>query len=393
MIKAKNEHRMKIVYLYSALDTVGGADRVITEKANYFAEVCDYEVYIVTAHQNNVPVYFPLSPKMTHIDLAVDFTEQYRHPLLKRAYLYFKLLREYKKKLTKLLFELRPDLTITTISRDIDFLCSIKDGSLKVAEAHIAKPYIRNLHLMVQQKGIYEIIGRIWRHKLEKAIAKFDALVVLTDRDAQSWESFQKAYVIPNSLPFYPQASSSCESKKIISVGRLSEQKGYDMLVKSWEGVHTKHPEWTLTIYGEGALHDELTREIEAKGLKETLILAKPVTQIMERYLESSIYVMSSRFEGFGMVLAEAMACGVPCVSFDCPHGPSDIIVHGEDGLLARNEDTADLTEQINYLIEQDEIRKQMGAKAKENIARYSREIIMNQWVQLFDHILKEKRK
>ncbi|NDW12747.1 glycosyltransferase family 4 protein [Bacteroides sp. 214] len=378
---------MKIAYLYPALDTVGGADRVITEKANYLAEKCGYDVYLITAHQNNKPLYFPLSSKVIHVDLGVDFNKQYGHSLLKRSFIYMKLLREYKKKLTKLLFELKLDIVITTISRDIDFLYKLKDGSKKVAEAHIAKPYIRNIHLMLQTKGLYYIIGRIWTYKLEKAIKSFDALVVLTNRDAKSWIGVKTPHVIANSLPFYPEESSACENKKIISVGRLDEQKGYDMLIDAWEIVHKKEPEWVLTIYGSGVLHDQFSRSVKAKGLESSFILANPVKNIVDKYLESSIYVMSSRFEGFGMVLAEAMACGVPCVSFDCPHGPSDIIKDKVDGLIVKNGNIEQLADNILYMITHNEERKGMGIRAKENIKRYSPDVIMKNWTNLFEEL------
>ncbi|CUP95768.1 glycosyl transferase family protein [Bacteroides thetaiotaomicron] len=388
----KTNNSMKIIYLYPALDTVGGADRVITEKANYFADHCGYDVYIVTAHQNNAPIYFPLSAKVKHIDLAVDFNKQYGQPLWKRMFIYIKLLRQYKKKVRETLFSVRPDFTITTISRDIDFLHTINDGSIKIAEAHISKPFIRNLHRLAKKSMIYQIIGKIWTRKLDNAIKRMDALVVLTERDAEKWKKIKKATVIPNSLPFYPEASSTCETKKIISVGRLDEQKGYDMLIDAWETVHKQHPDWKIIIYGNGELHDILKYAIIQKHLEDSFILHEPVKDIMNQYLDSSIYVMSSRFEGFGMVLAEAMACGVPCISFDCPYGPSDIIKDYVDGLMVENGNVVQLAQKISELIEQEAIRKRMGQQAKLNIKRYSRENIMQKWCDLFEQLKKERQ-
>ena len=120
----------------------------------------------------------------------------------------------------------------------------------------------------------------------------------------------------------------------------------------------------------------------------DCIFIHEPTSEIIAKYQESSIYIMSSRYEGFGMVLLEAMACGIPCVSFDCPYGPSDIIHDGEDGFLVKHLDTTALAERICYLIENPEIRKEMGEKAKRNIKRYSRENVMAQWTELFNHLL-----
>ena len=378
---------MKIVYVFPAWNTVGGADRVITEKVNYFAENFGYEMYVVTAHQNNAPLFFPLSSEVKHIDLDVNFHQQYGLPIWKRVFIYFKLLHQYKRKLKKLLFTIRPDFTITTISRDIDFLCSIHDGSKKIAEAHVAKPFIRNLHRMANEGLVYKMIGKIWTYKLERAIRNFDALVVLTEYDAESWKRIKKAVVIPNSMPFYPPVGSTCTSKKIISVGRYDEQKGYDMLIDAWEIVHQTYPDWNLYIYGNGALQKNFENRIKQKQLGQSLFLCAPVKDIEQKYLESSMYVMSSRFEGFGMVLIEAMACGLPCVSFDCPHGPSDIIEDEVDGLLVENGNVQLLSQKIGRLIQDDTLRREMGTRARKSVLRYSKENIMQQWKDLFERL------
>lgn len=379
---------MKIAYLYPALTTVGGADRIITEKANYLADRYGYEVYIITAHQLGKPLFFPLSPRVTHLDLEVDFNRQYRHSLLKRGWIYFKLLRVYKKRLTRLLFTLCPDIVITTISRDIDFLPHIKDGSLKIAEAHVAKPFLRNLHLMQLRSWPYRLVGKIWTHRLEKAISQFQGLVVLTQHDVDDWKGIIQPVVIPNSLAFYPEQTSTCENKSIISVGRLCEQKGYDQLIEAWRIVAAKHRDWKLQIYGEGEWEGLLKQKIAEYSLTESFLLHKPETTILDRYLESSFYVLSSRFEGFGLVLIEAMACGLPCVSYDCPNGPADIIKDKEDGILVEKGNIPSLAEQICYLIEHEKERKEMGRKARQNVRRYLPEAVMGKWAEYFESLI-----
>lgn len=379
---------MKIVYLYTALVTVGGADRVVTEKANYLAETLGHDVYIITDSQNGRKPVFPLSDKVKHIDLNINFDKQYHHGLAVRAYYYFSLMRLYKKRLTSLLDEIKADIVITTLGRDLDFLTKLKDGSKKVGESHIAKQYTRNFHLLEARGFPYKQIAKYWRKKQEKAVRELDAFVVLTQYDAESWKQIKIAEIIPNSLPFYTKESSSLDKKQIITVGRLSEQKGFDLLISAWSHIAKRHSDWKIHLYGEGELENELRRSIAKNGIEDSFFIHKPIKDIKEKYLESSIYVMSSRFEGFGMVLIEAMACGVPCISFDCPHGPSYIIKNGEDGILVKNGDVEKLADAISSLIMDKERRMAMGKAAKRNIARYSQENIMQQWENLFKNLI-----
>lgn len=382
---------MKIAYIYPALTTIGGADRVITEKANYFAGVCKFEVFVITAHQNGLPLSFPLSPNVKHIDLGVNFDEQYKYGFFKRGLLYLKLIKIYKGRLSKLLHELNVDIALTTISRDVDFLASLTDGSAKFAEAHVSKRFLRNNHLLQNKGGLYTLVGKIWSWRLEKAIEQFTGLIVLTNNDAAKWTNLdkEKITVIPNAYPFYPEIKSNCSAKKIISVGRLEEQKGYDKLIDAWEIVTKKHKDWTIAIYGEGSLHNDLTKRIQDKQLTQSFFINKPVKNIIDKYIESSFLVLSSVFEGFGMVLVEAMTCGIPVISFDCPDGPADIIHNEEDGFLVELGNIEQLADRICYMIEHEEKRIAMGAKAAINIKRYDPNIIMNQWVNLFKRFAK----
>lgn len=376
---------MKLAYIYTALTSLGGVDRILTIKANYFADVLGYDVYIITDSQADRPPVFPLSPKVHHINLETDFDEQYHYGIIKRYFCYRRLMKQYHQRLEKTLYEIKPDIVSTTCGRDLDFLSDIKDGSKKIGESHIAKQYCRNFHLMEARGGIYKIVAKYWRRKQEKAIKKLDALVVLTKHDAESWSSVKKATVIPNPISITNIQISTCKNKRVISVGRLSEQKGFNMLIDAWEIVTKKHSDWELNIYGEGELKDSLEKQINDKNLSDSLHLCGPTKNVTEKYAESSIYVMSSRFEGFGLVLIEAMACGVPCISFDCPYGPSDIIHNNEDGLLVENGNVKKLAESIIHLIEDNEERTRMGKNALVSSQRYTIANIMTKWTELFN--------
>lgn len=375
---------MRIVYIYPALSTIGGADRVIVDKSNYFAEKLGYDVYIVTAHQKGLRSFFALSDKVKKIDLGVDFNKQYQHSFFIRGIIYMYMLVVYKRRLTKTLKTLKADFTLTTISRDIDFIHSINDGSIKIAEAHCPKHYLRNLYLMEERNCLYKLSGKIWTRKLEEAAKKFKAFVVLTDEDAESWKNIRECTVIPNPLPFYPKNQSECKNKQILSVGRLYKEKGYERLIDIWSLVTRKHPEWKINIYGNGILLKSLTNLVHKRGLDDSFFFCGPVSNIMDKYLESAFYVKSSLFEGFGMVLIEAMSCGLPVISYNCPVGPSTIIHDGEDGFLIEDGNSQMFADKICYLIENEDIRIQMGTKARENVKRFSQDIIMQKWINLF---------
>lgn len=377
---------MKIYYIYTALVTKGGADRVISEKANWLADH-GYEVGIITDTQLGREPVFPLSSKVKLIDLAIDFSQEYGHGILMRIYMYFKLMRIYRKRMTDVLMQNHPDIVITTLGRDISFIGKIKDGSRKIGEAHTTKHFIRNFHLMEERNVLFKYLTKFFRWIMDREVNKLDALVVLTSQDKHEWGNKIPVYVIPNSYPFYPDIPSTCDEKQAIIVGRYNSAKGYNYLLDAWKLVYQKHPDWIINIFGSGEYEDDVRNRIFNEGLQDVVIMNPPTDHIMEEYLKSSIYVMSSVFEGFAMVLLEAMACGLPCVSFDCPYGPRNVITEGEDGFLVEHLNSRALADYICILIEDKALRKRMGEKGRHNVLRFSRATIMSQWVDLFETV------
>ena len=382
---------MKIVYIYTSFAIAGGADRVVIEKANYLAEK-GYDITIVTDSQMGRPTFFPISTHVKLHDLAINFDKEYQYLPFIRIFVYMKLMKRYRKSLEAFLMNERPNIVITTLGREIDFLTDIKDGSIKVGESHIGRPYIRNLHLLDKNGLFHSLVARKWMKKISQNCTKLDSLVLLTEEDEQNWKDSTKTYVIPNALPFYPKNSSKNDNKQAIFVGRMSEQKGYEYLIDIWEKVYERHPDWVLNVYGDGELKQAIQIQIKNKQLDKTLHLNGTTPHIIDKYLESSICIMSSRFEGFGMVLLEAMACGVPCVAFDCPYGPSDIIKNETDGLLVKHLDCNAMAESICFLIEHPNIRKQMGERARENVLRFNKDDVMKKWIKLFDTLYKHNK-
>lgn len=368
----------------------GGLERIITLKANYFADVLGYEVTILTSEQQDKPPYYQLSPKVHHTDLSVCFDKHGKQQSFwKKAMQYPFKYYKFKKRFKKFLYQNKPDITISTLRRELNFIHSIKDGSIKIGEFHVTR-YAYHANAMSETGFLSKILKDYWSKSFVKNISKLSKFVLLTQEECLNWPELNNTIVINNPLPFFPDKVSDCNNKSVIAVGRYAYQKGFDMLIDAWGIVNKQHPDWNLFIYGDGE-REPYKEQIKKLHLEGTCFLKQPVPDITSKYTENSIFVLSSRFEGFGMVIVEAMACGVPPVSFACPCGPKDIIKDKVDGLLAQKENIVDLADQICYLIRNDAARKEMGRHARINSERFKIENIGKQWENLFEALLKSK--
>lgn len=374
---------MHILYIYAEISIKGGTDKILVEKANYL--VCHgYDVTIVTESQMGKPLSFKLEDKVCHIDIGLDFGKQYSQGTFRRFLTYSFLMYKYKRRLKRVVGEQRPDIIITAMGRSLSLLSKIDYNCVKIGEAHTTKKHLRSLHLMEQRRGLFPLLAKYLRWKMCQNASKLDALVLLTPNDAKDWKSVVRTFVIPNPISFFPIEGAALDNKQVIMVGRYNDAKGYDYLIPAWEIVHQRHPDWILQVYGSGELHDDVVRWVKERCLEESVILNDPTDDIMSKYLESSICVLSSRYEGFSLVILESMGCGVPVVSFDCPYGPRNIVKSGEDGLLIDYLNVKALADGICCLIENEKLRKKMGWNARFNVQRFSKECIMRQWEDLF---------
>lgn len=370
---------MKIVYCTPSLYIPGGVERVLTTKANYLADVIGYDVYIILTDGKEKPLHYELSSKIHLINLEVNFEELWGMSFLQKGIAYLKKQRIFKKRLSEALYKIKPDITISLLRREINFLCDIKDGSKKLGEIHVNRKNYRNFEAK-DTNIIKELFSKYWMRSLVKQLKRLDRFVVLTEEDKRNWVELPNVTVIPNPLQNTEKTPiSTVENKKVIAVGRYVYQKGFDLLVDAWERVVEKHPDWTLYVYGRGEKNKY--RQVQNCFFEDV------VADINEKYAESSIFVLSSRFEGFGMVIVEAMRCGVPAVSFACPCGPSDIITHEKDGFLVENGNVEQLAEHICYLIEHPDERKEMGRNAIEKAENYSLDEIGKRWINLFNEV------
>ena len=327
---------LKIVYLTPALYMAGGVERVLTLKANYFVEHFGYDITIILTEGKDKPLFYPLSDKVKVVNLNIGFEELWTCSFVKKIFVYLKKQRLYKKLVEAELMHLRPDITISLLRREINFITGIKDGSKKIGELHVNRANYRNFE-SGDSNFFKTIFAKFWMRNLVSKLKKLDKFVVLTHEDKQSWPELSNISVIPDPLSFVPTCVSSLTEKRVIAVGRYVYQKGFDLLLQAWSKIEKQYPDWQLAIYGDGnrTPYEMLVRQLGIEASR--CHLNGPTTNIQLEYANSSLFVFSSRFEGFGMVLVEAMACGLPVVSFSCPCGPKDIIKDGEDGLLVEN--------------------------------------------------------
>lgn len=376
---------MKIVYCTPSLYIAGGIERVLTTKMNYLSDKAGYEVWVILTDGKGKNPYFPLSDKIHIVNLDLNFEELWSLGFLKKIFVYLKKQRIYKKKLKEALYEIRPDITVSTLRREINFITSIKDGSRKVGEMHVNRANYRNFEAN-DTNALKKIFERIWMKSLVGKLKKLDQFVVLTDEDRRNWHELDNVTTIPNPLNVFPTIESNQSARKVIAAGRYCYQKGFDLLLRAWAIVNEKHKDWHLDIYGAG-------KNVEYKNLVNTLNICQnvginpPTDNIYAKYADASIFVFSSRFEGFGMALLEAMATKLAVVSFACPCGPKDIISDGNDGVLVTNEDIQELADKICHLIENEEERKSMAENAKLKAMQYSVDNIMHRWIRLFESL------
>lgn len=378
---------MKITYCLNTVSNRSGREIIVITKANALAELDGYDVYIIVLSDNGKSV-IPLSPKVHLVNLNLYSHAFYSQSSgIKTAIKTIFYRYRFKDKLSKTLREIQPDIVISTGSDEKFILPSLKGKWKTIREMHMAKNYRPQLF----RTPISKLLG--WCEDLYEyhwEINKYDRIVLLTDEDRENnWPKTSRTEVIPNPLTFESESSSALDAKKIIAIGRLAYQKNFGSLISAFKTVVTKHLDWTLEIYGEGPQENELRQQIEQSGLSKNVFLCGYDSNIRDKMLDASCFVLSSRFEGFGLVLIEALSCGLPVISYACPCGPKDIISDGEDGFLIALNDEEALAECICRLIENDDLRKQMGHAAKVNSERYKIGNIMPMWVKLFERLVK----
>lgn len=362
----------------------GGVERVLTLKANYFAEHFGYDITIILTEGKDKPLFYPLSEKIKVINLNIGFEELWTCSFLKKIIVYLKKQRQFKKSLTNELMRLRPDITISLLRREINFINDIKDGSRKIGELHVNRANYRNFEAN-DSNFIKNLFAKFWMCNLVSKLKQLDRFVVLTEEDKSAWSELQNICVIPDPLSFIPKQYSSLTEKRVIAVGRYVYQKGFDLLLQAWAKIEKQYPDWQLAIFGDGNRipYEQLMKDL---GIDSSRChLNGPTADIQQEYVNSSIFAFSSRFEGFGMVLVEAMACGLPVVSFACPCGPKDIVRDGEDGFLVENGNIESFAASLSQLMQNASLCKSMAMAGQVNVQRFQMKQVAERWKAIFE--------
>ncbi len=370
---------MNVLFVLHSFAIIGGLERVMSDKMNYLAEQ-GHQVVLATYEQGAHPHAYPLHPSVKHIDLDCRYFQLYKESIWVRLWKGYWMKKTFLEKLQHLVDEEHIELLIapTNVSIFMEEIMKIRGASL-VVESHAAftktmssDRFLANYHLKRQLK----------------AIKKCDLLITLTQQDEQHWKQHvSKVVAIPNPVGFYiekPDASQQ-QPGRILAAGRIKRQKRFDRLIEAFALIAEKYPDWHIDIFGEDSEQEKpwLEELIEKKGLTDRIIFRQQTSNIIQEYLSSQFFVLSSDYEGFGLVIVEAMACGIPVVSTDCPYGPSDIIDHGETGLLTKME-TQDLADKMEWMITHDAERREMGRKAHQAVARYQKSVVLKEWEKTY---------
>ena len=385
-MKKDRDKCYKLVYCTPALYSAGGTERVVSVKANYFADHLGYDVTVIVTEGNKRNSFFPLSDKVKVVNFSLGFEDLWNKPFFKKIFLYLQKQRKYKKLLTQELLRIRPDITITTLRREINFINEIKDGSCKIGELHLSRENYRGVEDR-EFNIIINLFSKWWKRKAISNFQLLDRFVVLNKNAIFEWPELDNVTMIPDPLPFKMEQKSTLQSKRIVTIGRYSYEKGYDYLLRIWAIVEKRYPDWQLNVYAMGdptpyvKLMDELSIDPHRCHLNSSLV------DVESEYLRSSILVHPSRTEGFGLVLVEAMACGLPVVSFDCENGPRSLISDGEDGFLIPAYNVEVFAERLMALMDDINLRLEMGERGYVKSQQYLISRIACQWVQLFEEV------
>ena len=350
---------MTIVYVIEKMSGIGGMERIFADKINWLCKRSDIELTLLLVWKDAHPIEFPIGKHVNIVKLEV--------PYVKGGIFYPLALYRYNQFIKKA----KPDITI---------LCWIIGAFLGAYGHHVGKT-IYESHLAATMMKHRWLINKMQYH--------VDTVVTLTTHDATNFNKASKVLVIPNFTLLDPALTPSYESKHCVALGRFVYQKDYPRMIAIWKKVSERHPDWILDIFGDGEDRPTIEKRIKEAQLDNKIVLHGNTQEVTKAYTSGSIYLMTSRMEGLPLVLIEAMTCGLPIVAFNCPYGPQEVIQHEKTGYLIPYDNDEAYIEALSGLINNANLRVQMGSAAKSVASQYSCETIMHRWLNLFQELLK----
>ena len=383
---------MRILIMHRSFALVGGAERVITDKANFLANA-GHQLLLVSYEQGQHPLPYELHPSVGYKDLDCRFFTLSKYSLPLHIYHFFRLRNKFRKALRSTVEDFKPDVVV--LASDWQTLMGAVVQSVNpipvIAEFHNTYAHIMR-KVESSENWLRKVVTQFYYRQTISNLRKCSKLVVLTEIDAQNWRRhFDNVYVIPNPVTQYPEVIDDVpkDNGRIIFVGRFNHEKRIDRLITAFSVIAERYPDWHVDIFGDGNEKENLLRQIDECGLVNRVVIHEPTKAIYDEYKRSEMLVLCSEHEASPLVLVEAMACGVPCVSLDCPTGPRAIINDGETGLLAKDGDVNDLASKIEWLIAHEAERKEMGRKARVFAASRKQDVVMGQWEKLYTGLVK----
>lgn len=367
---------MKIVFTTDQIYLHGGIEKVMATKANYFVDVLGYDVFIVTTEQKNNKPCYNLSPKIQLIDLGINYCRN-------KSYTSFVNLKKTISHFN------RWNSTIKNINPDVLIVCNIAFDyywapfflrkTKKIKEFHASRFFVE------QTRKSTSFIKKLNFFINDFIESKYNTLLLLNEDEKKYYRSNNLA-IIPNPIEIHQYANAPLAATKAIAAGRIVAVKGFESAILAWKVVAEKHPDWQLDIFGQGEKKyiSQLEDLIKQNNLSNNVFIYEAVSDLQERMLGYSFYVMTSVTECFPMILLESLMVGLPIISYDCPNGPRNIITNGEDGFVVENQNTMALAAKINQLIENPILRLEMGKKGKHNVMRFSAQNVIKEWLRLF---------
>lgn len=374
---------MKLAFIMETTYNSGGMERMLAVTANEMAHF--YQVTVISAFNEGRKEFFCFAENVRRMDLGLRRSDYASFKMLKQA---------YREGLEEFLMKERFDVCVSLGSLEFFFLPQIQDGSKKVFWFHFALNYDLMACYASKIKIINHLVGWLrQKHRIWTA-RKYDEVVVLTKADCRQWHKYLKNVTnIYNPLTVQKKHNPDYNAHRAIAVGRIERQKGFDFLVDAWKIVHDRYPDWILDIYGtssEGNIK-VLQDQIDKNGLKDVVLMKGSSSDMAETYSQHSMMILSSRYEGLGLVLIEAATCGLPLISYDCQQGPSEIIENGRNGYLVHPVgNIIGLADAICSLIADENKRRAMGEEAERMSKQFSMEYISQDWRTMFDQLLRD---